>query len=76
MTQAARRREGQAGMAGAGHGPVGLGKENVEKQLEACFEAPFYTLGPLITDISPAYGHIASTMVATNIGWFGTATLF
>jgi len=50
-------------------------KENMEKQLEACHEAPFYTLGPLTTDIAPGYDHITSAIGAAMIGWFGTAML-
>jgi len=50
-------------------------KENMEKQLEACHEAPFYTLGPLTTDIAPGYDHITSAIGAANIGWYGTAML-
>jgi len=65
----------QVMIEGPGHVPLQLVKENVEKQLEACFEAPFYTLGPLITDISPGYDHISSAMGAANIGWYGTAML-
>ena len=50
-------------------------KENIEKELEDCFEAPFYTLGPLVTDIAPGYDHITSAIGAANIGWYGTAML-
>ena len=60
---------------GPGHVPMHLIKENMDKQLEWCQEAPFYTLGPLTTDIAPAYDHITSAIGAAMIGWFGTAML-
>ncbi len=60
---------------GPGHVPMHLIKENMEKQLEWCAEAPFYTLGPLTTDIAPGYDHITSAIGAAMIGWFGTAML-
>jgi phosphomethylpyrimidine synthase len=60
---------------GPGHIPMHLIKENMEKQLEWCAEAPFYTLGPLTTDIAPGYDHITSAIGAAMIGWFGTAML-
>ncbi|MCZ6634174.1 MAG: phosphomethylpyrimidine synthase ThiC, partial [bacterium] len=60
---------------GPGHIPMHLIKENVEKQMEWCQEAPFYTLGPLITDIAPGYDHITSAIGAAMIGWYGTAML-
>jgi phosphomethylpyrimidine synthase len=60
---------------GPGHIPMHLIKENMDKQLEWCGEAPFYTLGPLTTDIAPAYDHITSAIGAAMIGWFGTAML-
>ncbi|MGD8288491.1 MAG: phosphomethylpyrimidine synthase ThiC [Gemmatimonadota bacterium] len=60
---------------GPGHVPMHLVKENMEKQLEWCHEAPFYTLGPLTTDIAPAYDHITSAIGAAQIGWYGTAML-
>src|SRR5882724_8116116 len=60
---------------GPGHVPMHLIKENMEKQLEWCKEAPFYTLGPLTTDIAPGYDHITSAIGAAMIGWFGTAML-
>ena len=60
---------------GPGHIPMHKIKVNVEKQLELCGEAPFYTLGPLVTDIAPAYDHITSAIGAAMIGWFGTAML-
>ena len=60
---------------GPGHIPMHMIKENVEKQMEWCGEAPFYTLGPLITDIAPGYDHITSAIGAAMIGWYGTAML-
>ena len=60
---------------GPGHIPMHLIKENMDKQLEWCGEAPFYTLGPLTTDIAPGYDHITSGIGAAMIGWFGTAML-
>jgi len=75
LTQVAWKHDVQVMIEGPGHVPLQLVKENVDKQLEACFEAPFYTLGPLITDISPGYDHISSAMGAANIGWYGTAML-
>jgi len=60
---------------GPGHVPMHLVKENMEKQLAWCDEAPFYTLGPLTTDIAPAYDHITSAIGAAQIGWYGTAML-
>lgn len=75
LTKIAWKHDVQVMIEGPGHVPLQLVKENVDKQLEACFEAPFYTLGPLITDISPGYDHISSAMGAANIGWYGTAML-
>ncbi len=60
---------------GPGHVPMHLIKENMDKQLEWCGEAPFYTLGPLTTDIAPGYDHITSAIGAAMIGWYGTAML-
>src|SRR5439155_5176667 len=60
---------------GPGHIPMHMIKENMEKQLEWCDEAPFYTLGPLTTDIAPGYDHITSAIVAAMIGWYGCAML-
>jgi phosphomethylpyrimidine synthase len=60
---------------GPGHIPMHLIKENMEKQLEWCGEAPFYTLGPLTTDIAPGYDHITSAIGAAMIGWYGCAML-
>lgn len=61
---------------GPGHVPMHKIKYNVDKQLEECGEAPFYTLGPLATDIAPGYDHITSAIGAAMIGWFGTAMLW
>ena len=60
---------------GRGHVPMNLIKVNMEKELEDCHEAPFYTLGPLTTDIAPGYDHITSAIGAAMIGWFGCALL-
>ena len=60
---------------GPGHVPMQLIKENMELQLKHCHEAPFYTLGPLTTDIAPGYDHITSAIGAAMIGWYGTAML-
>ncbi|MFC1587595.1 phosphomethylpyrimidine synthase ThiC [Planctomycetota bacterium] len=65
----------QVMIEGPGHVPMHLIKENMDKQLESCGEAPFYTLGPVVTDIAPAYDHFASAIGAAMIGWFGTAML-
>ncbi len=65
----------QVMIEGPGHVPMHLIKENMDKQLEICHEAPFYTLGPLTTDIAPGYDHITSGIGAAMIGWFGTAML-
>jgi phosphomethylpyrimidine synthase len=65
----------QVMVEGPGHVPMHLIKENMDKQLELCHEAPFYTLGPLTTDIAPGYDHITSGIGAAMIGWFGTAML-
>ena len=65
----------QVMIEGPGHVPMHLVKENVERQLEVCGEAPFYTLGPLVTDVAPGYDHITSAIGAAMIGWFGTAML-
>ena len=60
---------------GPGHVPLHMIQENMEKQLEWCHEAPFYTLGPLTTDIAPGYDHITSGIGAAMIGWYGCAML-
>ena len=65
----------QVMIEGPGHVPMHKIKINVEKQLKECGEAPFYTLGPLTTDIAPGYDHITSAIGAAMIGWFGTAML-
>ena len=75
LTRRAWEHDVQVMIEGPGHVPLHMIKENVTKELEDCFEAPFYTLGPLITDIAPAYDHITSAIGAANIGWYGTAML-
>ncbi|MFZ8865097.1 MAG: phosphomethylpyrimidine synthase ThiC [Rickettsiales bacterium] len=75
LTKIALAQDCQVMIEGPGHVPMHLIKENMEKQLEACNEAPFYTLGPLTTDIAPAYDHITSAIGAAQIGWYGTAML-
>jgi phosphomethylpyrimidine synthase len=75
LTQVAWKHDVQVMIEGPGHVPMHLIKENMEKQLKLCHEAPFYTLGPLTTDIAPGYDHITSGIGAAMIGWFGTAML-
>jgi phosphomethylpyrimidine synthase len=75
LTQIAWKHEVQTMIEGPGHVPMHLIRENMEKQLELCREAPFYTLGPLTTDIAPGYDHITSAIGAALIGWYGTAML-
>ena len=75
LTKIAWTHDVQVMVEGPGHVPMHLIKENVDKQMEICQEAPFYTLGPLTTDIAPAYDHITSAIGAAMIGWFGTAML-
>ncbi|MES2985434.1 MAG: phosphomethylpyrimidine synthase ThiC [Pseudomonadota bacterium] len=75
LTTIAWENDCQVMIEGPGHVPMHLIKENMDKQLEACHEAPFYTLGPLTTDIAPGYDHITSAIGAAMIGWFGTAML-
>ena len=75
LTKIAWGRGCQVMIEGPGHVPLHKIKVNVEKQIELCGEAPFYTLGPLVTDIAPAYDHITSAIGAAMIGWFGTAML-
>src|SRR5690349_17207558 len=75
LTRIAWEHEVQVMNEGPGHIPMHLIKENMEKQLEWCGEAPFYTLGPLTTDIAPGYDHITSAIGAAMIGWYGTAML-
>lgn len=75
LTQIAWKHDCQVIIEGPGHVPMHLIKENMDKQLETCGEAPFYTLGPLTTDIAPGYDHITSGIGAAMIGWYGTAML-
>jgi phosphomethylpyrimidine synthase len=75
LTKIAWEMDVQTMIEGPGHVPMHLIKENMDKQLEICGEAPFYTLGPLTTDIAPGYDHITSGIGAAMIGWFGTAML-
>ncbi len=75
LTQIAWKHDVQVMIEGPGHVPMHKIKENMDKQLTACGEAPFYTLGPLTTDIAPGYDHITSAIGAAMIGWFGTAML-
>lgn len=75
LTKIAWKHDVQMMIEGPGHVPMHLIKENVDKQMEICQEAPFYTLGPLTTDIAPGYDHITSAIGAAMIGWFGTAML-
>jgi phosphomethylpyrimidine synthase len=75
LTKIAWKHDIQTMIEGPGHVPMHLIKENMDKQLKECHEAPFYTLGPLTTDIAPGYDHITSAIGAAMIGWFGTAML-
>ena len=75
LTQIAWKHDVQVMIEGPGHVPMHKIKENMDLQLEYCHEAPFYTLGPLVTDIAPGYDHITSGIGAAMIGWFGTAML-
>ena len=75
LTNFAWEHDVQVMIEGPGHVPLQMVQENVTKELKDCYEAPFYTLGPLITDIAPAYDHITSGIGAANIGWYGTAML-
>jgi len=75
LTQIAWKHDVQVMIEGPGHVPMHLIKENMDLQLEHCREAPFYTLGPLTTDIAPGYDHITSAIGAAMIGWYGTAML-
>ena len=75
LTKIAWQHDVQTMIEGPGHVPMQLIKENMDKQLKECDEAPFYTLGPLTTDIAPGYDHITSAIGAAMIGWFGTAML-
>ncbi len=75
LTQVAWKHDVQVMIEGPGHVPMHLIKENMDLQLDWCDEAPFYTLGPLTTDIAPGYDHITSAIGAAQIGWYGTAML-
>ena len=75
LTKIAWKHDVQTMIEGPGHVPLHLIKENMDKQLKECHEAPFYTLGPLTTDIAPGYDHITSAIGAAMIGWYGTAML-
>jgi phosphomethylpyrimidine synthase len=75
LTQIAWKHDVQVMVEGPGHVPMQMIKENMDKQLDVCKEAPFYTLGPLTTDIAPGYDHITSGIGAAMIGWFGCAML-
>jgi phosphomethylpyrimidine synthase len=75
LTQVAWKHDVQVMIEGPGHVPMHLIKENMDLQLKYCHEAPFYTLGPLTTDIAPGYDHITSAIGAAMIGWYGTAML-
>ncbi|MBN4051373.1 phosphomethylpyrimidine synthase ThiC [bacterium AH-315-M05] len=75
LTKIAWKHDVQVMIEGPGHVPMQMIKENMDKELEICHEAPFYTLGPLTTDIAPGYDHITSAIGAAMIGWYGTAML-
>jgi phosphomethylpyrimidine synthase len=75
LTKTAWRGDVQVMIEGPGHIPMHLIKENMDRQLESCGEAPFYTLGPLTTDVAPGYDHLTSAIGAAMIGWYGTAML-
>jgi len=75
LTKIAWKHDVQVMVEGPGHVPMHMIKENMDKQLKVCHEAPFYTLGPLTTDIAPGYDHITSAIGAAMIGWYGTAML-
>jgi phosphomethylpyrimidine synthase len=75
LTKTAWKHDVQVMIEGPGHIPMQLIKENMDRELAACGEAPFYTLGPLTTDVAPGYDHITSAIGAAMIGWFGTAML-
>ena len=75
LTQTAWQHDVQVMIEGPGHIPMQLIQENVDREMQTCAEAPFYTLGPLATDIAPGYDHITSAIGAAMIGWFGTAML-
>ncbi len=75
LTKKAWGHDCQVMIEGPGHVPLQLVKENMDRELAECYEAPFYTLGPLATDVAPAYDHITSALGAATIGWYGTAML-
>lgn len=75
LTRIARNNDVQAIIEGPGHVPAHMIKENVDREVKECLEAPFYTLGPITTDIAPGYDHITSAVGATMIGWYGAAML-
>ncbi|MCL2626892.1 MAG: phosphomethylpyrimidine synthase ThiC [Cystobacterineae bacterium] len=75
LTQLAWKHDVQVMIEGPGHVPLHLLKENMALELKACHEAPFYTLGPLVTDIAPGYDHVTSAIGAAQMGWYGTAML-
>jgi len=75
LTRVAWKHDVQVMIEGPGHVPMNLIRENMDRQLAVCHEAPFYTLGPLTTDIAPGYDHITSAIGAAMIGWYGTAML-
>ncbi len=75
LTKIAWEHDVQVMIEGPGHVPMQMVKENMDKELQDCFEAPFYTLGPLVTDIAPGYDHITSGIGAAQIGWYGCAML-
>lgn len=75
LSRIADRHDVQVIIEGPGHVPMQKIKENMDKQMDLCNEAPFYTLGPLVTDIAPGYDHITSAIGATMIGWYGTSML-
>jgi len=75
LNRIAQKHDVQTMIEGPGHVPMHKIKENMDRQLAVCDEAPFYTLGPLTTDVAPGYDHITSAIGAAMIGWFGTAML-
>lgn len=75
LTERAWKHDVQVMIEGPGHIPMQRIRENMDQELQHCFEAPFYTLGPLVTDIAPGYDHITSAIGAAQIGWYGTAML-
>ncbi|MES9963875.1 MAG: phosphomethylpyrimidine synthase ThiC [Candidatus Sedimenticola sp. 20ELBAFRAG] len=75
LTRIAWEHDVQVMIEGPGHVPMQMIKENMEKELADCFEAPFYTLGPIVTDFAPGYDHITSAIGAAQIGWYGTSML-